>query len=58
MMMNMMKYELDLILNFFFFFFFNQAPNNDYSQHFVNTGQRPQNYIRDAALKISFFFVY
>lgn len=22
-------------------------PHNDYSQHFVDTGQRPQNFIRD-----------
>ncbi|CAF4612285.1 unnamed protein product [Rotaria sp. Silwood1] len=31
-----------------------EAPNNDYSQHFVNTGQRPQNYIRDAGLQNRF----
>jgi len=23
-------------------------PHNDYSQHFVDTGQRPQNFIHDA----------
>lgn len=23
-------------------------PHNDYSQHYVNTGQRPQNFIRDS----------
>ncbi|CAF4406206.1 unnamed protein product, partial [Adineta steineri] len=27
---------------------YDEAPNNDYSQQFVNIGQRPQNYIRDA----------
>ncbi|CAF1211097.1 unnamed protein product [Rotaria magnacalcarata] len=31
-----------------------EAPNNDYSQQFVNTGQRPQNYIRDAGLQNRF----
>jgi len=25
-------------------------PHNDYSQHFVDTGQRPQNFIRDVGL--------
>ncbi|CAF0890331.1 unnamed protein product [Adineta ricciae] len=30
---------------------FDEAPNNDYCQQFVNTGQRPQNYIRDAGLR-------
>lgn len=25
-------------------------PHNDYCQHFVDTGQRPQNYIRDVGL--------
>ncbi|UJR22710.1 hypothetical protein I4U23_025745 [Adineta vaga] len=30
---------------------FDGAPNNDYSQQFVNIGQRPQNYIRDAGLR-------
>lgn len=25
-----------------------EAPKNDYSQHFVNTGQRPQCFVRDA----------
>jgi hypothetical protein len=25
-----------------------EAPSNDYCQHFVDTGERPQNYIRDA----------
>ncbi|CAF3856560.1 unnamed protein product [Rotaria sp. Silwood2] len=31
-----------------------EAPNNDYSQHFINTGQKPQNYIRDAGLQNRF----
>lgn len=39
----------------FFFFFDNQGtqssnPHNDYCQHFVDTGQRPQNFIRDVGL--------
>jgi len=25
-------------------------PHNDYCQHFVDTGQRPQNFIRDVGL--------
>ena len=29
-------------------------PHNDYSQHFVDTGQRSQNFIRDVG---KFFFV-
>ncbi|CAF1048120.1 unnamed protein product [Rotaria sordida] len=31
-----------------------EAPNNDYSQQFVNISQRPQNYIRDAGLQNRF----
>ncbi|CAF1417041.1 unnamed protein product [Adineta steineri] len=33
---------------------YDEAPNNDYSQQFVNIGQRPQNYIRDAGLQDRF----
>ncbi|VEL22465.1 unnamed protein product [Protopolystoma xenopodis] len=29
-------------------------PHNDYSQHFVDTGERPQNFIRDTGLKNRF----
>jgi len=29
-------------------------PHNDYSQHFVDTCQRPQNFIRDAGLQERF----
>ena len=29
-------------------------PHNDYSQHFVDSGQRPQNFIRDVGLKDRF----
>lgn len=34
-----------------------KAPNNDYSQHFVNTGQRAQNFIRDAGSTNSFLVI-
>lgn len=30
-------------------------PHNDYSQNFVDTGQRPQNFIRDVGLADRFF---
>ena len=29
-------------------------PHNDYCQHFVDTGQRPQNFIRDVGLEDRF----
>ena len=29
-------------------------PHNDYSQHFVDTGQRPQNFIRDTGLYLAY----
>lgn len=29
-------------------------PHNDYSQHFVDIGQRPQNFIRDSGLNERF----
>ncbi len=29
-------------------------PHNDYSQHFVDSGQRPQNFIRDPGLQERF----
>ena len=29
-------------------------PHNDYCQHFVDTGQRPQNFIRDVGLAYRF----
>ncbi|CAF0724857.1 unnamed protein product [Didymodactylos carnosus] len=31
-----------------------EGPLNDYNQHFVNSGHRPQNYIRDAGLQDRF----
>lgn len=30
-------------------------PHNDYCQHFVDTGQRPQNFIRDVGLADRYF---
>ena len=31
-----------------------ENPHNDYCQHFVDTGQRPQNFIRDTGLQDRF----
>ncbi len=34
----------------FFCLLFKKGPKNNYCQHFVDTGQRPQNFIRDPGL--------
>lgn len=53
-----LKVVVDLVFfkyAFVFIFYFCQGtqssnPHNDYCQHFVDTGQRPQNFIRDVGL--------
>lgn len=47
--------KIDCLFTFYFLQGTQSAnPHNDYCQHFVDTGQRPQNFIRDVGLNDRF----
>ena len=44
------SYTVEIIYKERILICFKKGPKNDYNQHFVDTGERPQNFIRDAGL--------